>query len=209
MAKKPEQPERDSTAREVDRLLRQLPGADPSLTSDPDQPPPRPGEPRPPMGPRPPMPRPRPAAPPPPSRWGVWARVVGGVLLGIGLTQWPYASECGWPLYGYLAAVLALLLTAGWAAVTAWTVRDAAAHALALVVGFWGIVLAAEQILPRVGYAAETGYWRCSSIPAPPPPMLPAVPAMVPDSAAALDSVTADSAGPGGAIRAPGDTTVP
>jgi hypothetical protein len=35
------------------------------------------------------------------------------------------------------------------------------AHILALVILFWGIVLAAEQVLARIGYAAERASWRC------------------------------------------------
>jgi len=172
MPKKPENPERDSMAREVDRLLRQLPGADPTLQSDPDQPPPRP-QPATSSGPRPAVPPPprRPAGPTPWQRAGVWARAVAALALGAALTQWPYRADCGWPLYGYLAAVLVVLLTAGWAAVAAWQMRNAAAHTLALVAGFWGIVLAAEQILPRVGYAAEARTWGCR---------VTAVPAVVP-----------------------------
>lgn len=193
MPKTPGNSDQDETAREVDRLLRQLPGADPTLSTDPDQPPPRPQSvTRSPMGPRPPMPPPRPAGPTTLQRVGVWSQVVGGALLGGALTQWPYANDCGWPLYGYLAAVFALLLTAGWAAVSAWGIRSAAAHTLALVVGFWGVVLAAEQILPRVGYAAEQRWWACSAIPvaAPSVPRPPVVPAAVPDSAAPGDSVS-------------------
>jgi hypothetical protein len=123
-----------------------------------------------------------------------WALVVGGALFGAALTQWPYRHECSFGLFGYLAAVLVLLLTAGWAAVAAWQIRSAAAHACALVIGFWGVVLAAEQILPRVGYAADQQWWRCSSIPAPAPtpPVLPAVQA-VPDSAALADSTGTDT----------------
>lgn len=161
MPKKPDKPARDSTARVVDRLLRQLPGADPTLKGDPD--PPSFQTPRPQMtGMRPPVTRP--AGPQPLQIWGVWGRLAGAALLGGALTQWPYVSECGWSLYGYLAAVAAVLLAAGWTAVAAWRFRMAAVHALALVVGFWGIVLAAEQILPRVGYAAETAYFRCGSL---------------------------------------------
>jgi hypothetical protein len=56
-----------------------------------------------------------------------------------------------------------LLLVAAWAAIAAWKLRVPAAHVLGLAVGFWGIVLAAEQVLPRVGYAAEVATWRCGA----------------------------------------------
>lgn len=195
MAKKPEKPERDSVAREVDRLLKQLPGADPGLRSDPDQPAPRPQPPRPPAGPRPPV-RPRRATGPTPlGPRGTWALVASAVMLGGALTQWPYASECGFSLYAYLATVLVLMITAGWAAIAAWGIRSPAAHVLSIVVGFWGIVLAAEQILPRVGYAAEQRWWSCGSIPVPPPvgPVIRVHPPAAPDSVA-TDSILPDSA---------------
>ena len=39
--------------------------------------------------------------------------------------------------------------------------QNAIAHLVSLIALFWGIVLAAEQILPRVGYAASEAVWRC------------------------------------------------
>lgn len=194
MPKKPD--DRDSMAREVDRLLRQLPHADPTLRGDPDEPPARPN-PAMTSGPRPAVPPPRPTGPTTWQKVGVWALVVGAAGLGAALTQWPYPSDCGWPLYGYLAAVFAVLLTAGWAAVAAWNLRIAPAHALALVAGFWGIVLAAEQILPRVGYAAEARTWTCQA-PAPAPVRPAPAPSFAPadSAAAAADSGASDSVPP-------------
>jgi len=193
--KKPDKPpERDSVAREVDRLLRQLPGADPSLKGDSESPSAQAAAQRLQMS------GPRPAAGRvvrerrPPQPWGVWARLGGAVVLGVALTQWPYRSECGWSLYGYLAAVAAVLLAAGWTAVAAWQLRMGAAHALALVAGFWGVVLAAEQILPRIGYASETQYWSCTALRAArAPAVLPTrvAPILVP---APADSLLTDSA---------------
>jgi hypothetical protein len=197
VAKKPG--ERDPLAREVDRLLRQLPGADPTLQSDPDQPPPRAAG-LPTAGARPVLSRPPgPLASPRADAgqvWGVWGRLAGAAVLGGALTQWPYRTECGWPVYWYLGAVAALLLAAGWAAVAAWRFRIAPAHALALVVGFWGIVLAAEQILPRVGYAAEARAWRCGAVRAAPPARVPVPPAAAPapDSAVAPDPAATNAA---------------
>jgi hypothetical protein len=153
----PEKPNDPELARVVDRLLRKLPGADPTLRGTPE-PGPRPAGVT--TGPRPAIGRPGPALTPA-LLWGLAARVAGAAVLGVALTQWPYAHRCGWSLLGYLAAVLALLLAAGWAAVAAWRLRVALAHVAALVVFFWGIVLAAEQVLPRVGYAAEVATWRC------------------------------------------------
>lgn len=163
----PPRPEnQDPLAREVERLLRKLPGADPSLRGTPE-PTPRPAGvttgPRVAVG--------RPAAAAPPSVAGVWGRVATGVVLAVALTQWPYRTNCGWPVLGYVAAVGVLLVVAAWAAVGTWRLRLAAAHVLALAIGFAGIVFAAERILPRVGYAAESATWRCSA------PAVPARPA--------------------------------
>jgi hypothetical protein len=149
--------DKDPLAREVERLLKKLPGADPSLRGTPEPAPRPPGVT---TGPRPAIGQPRPALTTG-QIWGLVGRVAVGVGLGVALTQWPYASRCGWPLLGYLAAVLALLLSGGWAAVAAWKHHVGIAHAAALIVFFWGVVLAAEQVLPRVGYAAESATWRC------------------------------------------------
>ena len=159
MPPKPEN--KDPLAREVERLLKKLPGADPSLRGTPEPAPRPPGVttgPRPAFGRLPGLP-----AQPPRELWGLVGRVALAVALGVALSQWPYAAACGWSLLGYLAAVLALLLTAGWAALAAWRLHVGIAHAAALVVFFWGIVLAAEQVLPRVGYAAESATWRCTA----------------------------------------------
>jgi hypothetical protein len=167
MADKPDT--RDSLARTVDRLLKQLPGADPTLRGDVE-----PGAQRAPGATTGPTAAARPPGLPPVTRrrsdptpaqvWGVWGRAALGLAFGVALTQWPYATDCGWPVVAYLAVVGVLLLTAGWTATAAWRFRVAGAHVLGLVVAFWGVVLAAEQILPRVGYAAESRTWRCGGV---------------------------------------------
>lgn len=95
------------------------------------------------------------------SRVALWARVSLGLVLGAAITQWPYRSACGWALSAYLGAVLAVALAGGWTAFASWKARSAPAHVLSLIVVFWGFVLAAEQSLPRVGYAAEQATWSC------------------------------------------------
>jgi hypothetical protein len=180
-------------ARVVDKLLRQLPGADPTLKGDPDEPSPRPQSPVT-RGVRPAVP-PRPTGPTTGDKVGVWARATGGAAFGAALTQWPYRADCGWPLYGYLATVFVVLVTAGWAAIAAWRLRMAAAHVLALVAGFWGVVLAAEQVLPRVGYAAESQAWTCrAAAPAPAPARVAPTPTAPVDSTA--NAAPAGTAGP-------------
>lgn len=93
----------------------------------------------------------------------LWARVLLAVALGGLMTQWPYAHRCDWPLLGYLGAVATVLLAGGWAAFASWKLRSGAAHLLALVLFFWGLVLAAEQVLPRIGYAVDRADWRCTA----------------------------------------------
>jgi hypothetical protein len=74
---------------------------------------------------------------------------------------WPYPHPCGWALLGYLGAVAAVLLAAAWIAFASWRMRNGVAHVLSLVLFYWGLVLAAEQVLPRIGYAADHGAWSC------------------------------------------------
>jgi hypothetical protein len=92
---------------------------------------------------------------------GLWARVALAVLLGSLMTQWPYPHECGVRLFAYAGAVLTVLLAGSWIAVVSWRRRNGYAHVLALLLTFWGVVLAGEQLLPRIGYAAEQAVWHC------------------------------------------------
>lgn len=99
----------------------------------------------------------------------LWIKLVLAVALGGLMTQWPYAHGCDWPLLGYLGAVGTVLLAGGWTALASWKLRSGAAHLLSLILFFWGLVLAAEQVLPRVGYAVDRASWRCpASAPAAP-----------------------------------------
>ncbi len=98
-------------------------------------------------------------------RIALWARVFLASVLGVVITQWPYAHACGWPLIGYLGAITMVLLAGGWIAVASWNQREVVAHILSFILVFWGIVLAAEQLLPRIGYAALSATWRCGAEP--------------------------------------------
>jgi hypothetical protein len=91
----------------------------------------------------------------------LWARALLAVALGGLMTQWPYPHGCGWPLLGYLGAVFTVLLAASWVGIATWKLRSALAHILSLILFFWGTVLAAEQLLPRIGYAADEATWEC------------------------------------------------
>lgn len=99
-------------------------------------------------------------------RTALWGRVVLGASLGILMTNWPYAHDCGWALLGYSAAVVTVLITGAWIALAAWKQHSGPAHIFALILFYWGLVLAAEQVLPRVGYGWLNATWTCSATPA-------------------------------------------
>lgn len=151
----------DGMSKEVDRLLKQLPGADPTLRgSGPARSPTsgvRPGIVTAPLG----------AAtstyrePTSRDKLGVWLRVGLAIVVGVVMTQWPYTHACGLSLFLYLAAVLAVIVAGVWGGLSSWKFRMGAAHVASLVTVLWGLALAAQQVLPRVGYAAVAASWRC------------------------------------------------
>ena len=149
----------DGMSAEVDRLLKQLPGADPALRGSAPLASPVGG--RPPVtaggsalnsGPRVSTSR---------DRLGTWLKAGLSAMAGGLMTQWPYGHACGLGLYLYLGAVLAVTVAGGWASAASWKHRVAPAHVLSLGAVLWGLILAAAQILPRVGYAAAAASWRC------------------------------------------------
>ena len=164
MANPPEsRSSQNELAKEIDKLLKQLPGADPHLRGDPEPAGVR-GAPRPASSDAPKEPEPSAQA----QSISVWLRVVLAAGLAGAITQWPYAYECGWSLRFYLGAIATILIGGAWASVWAWRLRSASAHAVSLIIVFWGITLAAEQILPRIGYASVTKEWSCGVSPADP-----------------------------------------
>ena len=84
------------------------------------------------------------------------------MLVGGALTQWPYPRTCGWGLLGYVIAVAIVIVTGVRGALLSWRGRLGPAHVIALVTILWGLVLAAHEVLPRVGYARTPATWRCS-----------------------------------------------
>jgi len=114
-------------------------------------------------------------APPPPRareitgiQWlGTWARVVLGVLVGIGMTQWPYTHGCGWRFMFYLTGIGAVLTAGIWSSLSSWKRRLGAAHLLSQLLIIWGLVLGARAILPRIGYAKVSAPWLCPDDPGP------------------------------------------
>lgn len=92
-----------------------------------------------------------------------WLRVILGLVLAIGITQWPYANACGLNLVVYLGAISTVIVAGMWSAVSSWSRRLGLAHLLSLGVLLWGLVLAAREVLPRVGYARTVRTWSCGA----------------------------------------------
>ena len=140
-------------SRVVDNLLKKLPGADPHLRGDqarvnvsgvPDVPPAR--------GPQPPTAR---------DRLAVWGRVALVLVLAAVIQQWPYGVDCGYALFFYMFALVAVVVGGVWGAISTWRFRMGLAHVIALLVIAWGGLLTLDRVLPRVGYAATQATWRC------------------------------------------------
>ncbi|HEU5218731.1 MAG TPA: hypothetical protein VFU23_08725 [Gemmatimonadales bacterium] len=109
---------------------------------------------------------PVPAALPPPARGRravltAWVRVALGVAVAVGVSQWPYAHDCGMLLYAYLTAAGGVVLAGLWGAVTAWSRRRGLAHLVSLLVTLWGAALVAKAILDRSNYARHPAAWVC------------------------------------------------
>jgi hypothetical protein len=94
----------------------------------------------------------------------VWGRVLLGLSLGVMMASWPYSRSCGLPLFGYLGAVVFVMLSGLWAASCSWKYRVGLAHILALSVVLYGFTLAAAELLPRTGYASDHAAWSCEEL---------------------------------------------
>lgn len=94
-------------------------------------------------------------------RIGTWARVGLGLLLGIGMPLWPYDHPCGIKLFLYFGGVLTVIVAGVWSSLSSWKRRMGRAHLLSQLLVIWGLVLAAEVVLPRVGYTAKAATWFC------------------------------------------------
>lgn len=92
---------------------------------------------------------------------GAWIRVLLGAALAVGVWSWPYVHPCGWSLYGYFGAVLVVIVAGIWNILATWKRRMGAAHGVAILVLITGLILAAQVILPRIGYARQALTWMC------------------------------------------------
>lgn len=94
-----------------------------------------------------------------------WFRALLGLLLAVGITQWPYPTACGVNLAVYLGAILTVIVAGFWSGISSWRRRLGLAHILSLLVLLWGGLLAAREVLPRVGYARHVRSWSCDTTP--------------------------------------------
>lgn len=96
---------------------------------------------------------------------GVMVRLVLSAALGVGILFWPYGTRCGLPLFGYLLAAGLISVTGTWSALWTWRHRSGRGHLVALGLVLWGALLAANEVLPRIGYArpseAHPAIWLC------------------------------------------------
>jgi hypothetical protein len=106
---------------------------------------------------------------------GTWVRVGLGVVIGIAITQWPYAHSCGLRLDLYLLAVSGVIAAGVWSSISSWKRRLAVAHTVSQLLVIWGVLLGSSEIFPRVS-AGSTATWSCPSTPAGPAPAAPASP---------------------------------
>ncbi len=99
-------------------------------------------------------------------RVGTWVRVVLGLLVGVGVAPgvWPYAHGCGLRLIFYLLGVTVVIGAGLWSSVSSWRRRLGFAHVLSQLLIVWGVLLLAGEVLPRVG-AKPQGVWLCPDVP--------------------------------------------
>src|SRR5215213_4056431 len=68
---------------------------------------------------------------------GVYARLAVALAAGAAMVFWPYPSQCGVGLAGYLAAVGVVIAGGVWSAVWTWRHRAPRAHTLSLLLLSW------------------------------------------------------------------------
>jgi len=97
-----------------------------------------------------------------------WFWSVLAILLAVALIVWPYDKSCGIRLIFFLGACLLALLAGVVGGITSWAHRRGVPFLLSLLVVLLAGLMAAREVLPRVGYARENLEWTCP--PAPPAP---------------------------------------
>ena len=108
------------------------------------------------------------AAPPPERRTstlGVMLRLILAVARGIAMLFWPYSTRCGFGLFAYIGASAMVIVAGVWTSIWTWRHRSVQGHVLSLLLILWVLILGAQQVLPRVGYAKpdvmHPAIWMC------------------------------------------------
>lgn len=94
---------------------------------------------------------------------GLWLLALLGPLGAGALAVWPYPKGCGTMLAVYLVGVAAVAGAGIWTMRAAWLARRGRAHVLGLATLLAALVLAALELLPRIGYAATALTWGCTT----------------------------------------------
>ncbi len=102
-----------------------------------------------------------------------WFWVVLGVALAVALPIWPYEKACGLRLFFFIGAIGITGIVGVLAALASWAHRRGFAHVLSLIIVGWASVLAAREVLPRIGYAKQNATWMCAAEPTAPQPAAP------------------------------------
>ncbi|MEO8479713.1 MAG: hypothetical protein ABI542_08775 [Gemmatimonadota bacterium] len=97
------------------------------------------------------------------SGFRVWLTTLLGPLGVTGLMMWPYGTTCGTWLWVYLVGVLAVFGAALMTMRAAWQHRRSVAMAVGVLTLIAALGLAAMIVLPRIGYAAVSLTWTCST----------------------------------------------
>jgi hypothetical protein len=98
-----------------------------------------------------------------------WFWVALAIALAAALVVWPYQKACGLQLFFFLGAAGVTLIVGCLGALNSWAHRRGFAHILSLLVILWAGVVAAREMLPRVGYAKAAQTWTCTAVSAPAP----------------------------------------
>jgi hypothetical protein len=100
-----------------------------------------------------------------PTTAGAALRLSLVIALAAGVAFWPYPHACGLGLFAFLGVEMVVLVGGLWTIVYTWRGRLARAHAVAMLLVLWGLVLLAAEVLPRVGYArtAAPVSWMCTA----------------------------------------------
>lgn len=99
-----------------------------------------------------------------------WFWVIMALALAAALPLWPYEKACGLRLMFFLGATAMAAVVGVLGATSSWANRRGLAQVLSLLVIAWAGVIAAREVLPRIGYAREAADWVCPADLPPPAP---------------------------------------